>query len=91
MEFQNDGARIYALKDDGSLLAEVTFPQIREGVVEIDHTFVDPSLRGQGIAAQLLEQLVAYLRSNKLKAELTCPYAIAYFPKHPEDQDVLVG
>ena len=45
-----DGNAIRLRAEDGSVLAEVTFPTCDEGIVEIDHTFVDSSLRGQGTA-----------------------------------------
>lgn len=31
---------------EGALLGEVSFPALRPGVVNIDHVFVDPVLRG---------------------------------------------
>ena len=45
-----------------ALLGEVSFPALRPGVVNIDHVFVDPVLRGKGVAGQLLEQVCAALR-----------------------------
>lgn len=36
---------------------EVTFPPIDEDTVNINHTFVDSSLRGMGMAGKLMEQL----------------------------------
>lgn len=41
---------------EGTVLAEVTFPAEDGSVVNINHTFVDESLRGQGIAGKLLEK-----------------------------------
>ena len=54
MEFQKEPGRIFALGEDGKLLAEITFPTGEDGVADIDHTFVDESLRGQGVASQLV-------------------------------------
>lgn len=39
-----------AYVQEGQLLAEATFPEFAPGVVNIDHTFVDEALRGQGVA-----------------------------------------
>ena len=63
MEFRQEPGRIFATGEDGRLLAEVTFPE-REGAAEIDHTFVDPSLRGQGVAGQLLQAAADTLRAQ---------------------------
>lgn len=72
-----------------NLLAEVTFPDIDENTVNINHTYVDDSLRGQGIAGQLMEAAAGQLRSQGKKAVLTCSYAVAWFGKHPEYNDIV--
>ena len=63
MEFIVERERIYKMDDQGHLLAEITFPEVREGVFNIDHTFVDESLRGQGVAGQLMEAAVSQIHS----------------------------
>lgn len=90
MEFEHRPDRIFARGPDGTLLVEVTFP-ITDGVANIDHTFVDPSLRGQNVAGQLLAAAAEQIRSNGLKAHPTCSYAVGWFAKHPEQADLLVA
>jgi predicted GNAT family acetyltransferase len=89
MEYIVSKNMIYLINEDKKRVAYVTYPFLKEGVVDIQHTFVDESLRGQGIAGQLLDRLVAELRKDGRKAHLTCPYAKGYFEKHPEARDVL--
>lgn len=88
MEFRKESGRIFATDETGKLLAEVTFPE-REGVAVINHTFVDDSLRGQGVAGQLLRAVADALRQDGRKARATCSYAIRWFQTHPEEQDLL--
>ncbi|HIZ41918.1 MAG TPA: N-acetyltransferase [Candidatus Gemmiger excrementigallinarum] len=88
MEFRKESGRIFATDETGKLLAEVTFPE-REGVAVINHTFVDDSLRGQGVAGQLLRAVADTLRQDGRKARATCSYAIHWFQTHPEEQDLL--
>lgn len=90
MEFQMTPERIFALGEDGTLLCEVTFPMDKDGVSNIDHTFVDPSLRGNGIADSLLTQAAEFLRKEGRKTKLTCSYAVTWFEAHPEYRDVLI-
>lgn len=90
MEFLYEANRIYAQDETGNLLAEVTFPEKQTGVCEIDHTFVDTSLRGQGIAGRLLQSAADTIRKNGKKARPVCSYAVAWFEKHTEAADLLV-
>lgn len=88
MKFQYEAERIYAEDEAGRLLAEVTLP-VKDGVANITHTFVDDSLRGQGVAALLMEAAVNNIRERNLKAKLTCSYAIKWFESHTEHYDLL--
>lgn len=90
MEFQREPSRIFAMGAGGGLVAEITFPSIRKGVVNIDHTFVDDSLRGQGIAAQLAEAAARQIRGEGRRAVVTCAYAAKWFAQHEEYADLLV-
>ena len=60
MELIYSPHRIYAQGPDGACIAEITFPVVRPGVWNIDHTFVDASLRGQAI--NVIRALVPYIR-----------------------------
>jgi predicted GNAT family acetyltransferase len=89
-DFQLNPDRIYLNDDSNKMIAEVTFPETSENTVTINHTFVDDSLRGQGIAGQLMEEVVKQLRLQNKKAIPTCSYAVQWFSKHPECHDVLI-
>lgn len=86
MTFQHESERIFCTDESGRLLAEITFP-IRDGVADIDHTFVDPCLRGQGVAGQLMEAAVAELRGRNIKITATCPYSVKWLAEHPGQTD----
>ncbi len=87
MEFQKETGRIYAERD-GQMIAEITFPE-EDGVAVIDHTFVDGSLRGQGVAGQLVRAAADQIRDQGKKARAVCTYARAWFDRHPEQADLL--
>jgi predicted GNAT family acetyltransferase len=89
MNFIHEQNKIYLNDSDNHMVAVVTFPKVKDNVVTIDHTFVDGSLRGQGIAGKLMEETVAQLRENNLKAKLSCSYAVKWFEEHPECEDVV--
>ncbi len=70
--------------DDDVVLAYIDFPLKEGGVHVISKTFVDESLRGQGVAAKLMTLLLERARREKFLVIPVCSYAVAYFEKHPE-------
>lgn len=90
MEFKTEKDRIYAADVSGKVIAEVTFPT-SDGVSTINHTFVDPSLRGQGIASKLVKLAADKILADGNKIAATCPYAVTWFARHPEYTVVCAG
>jgi predicted GNAT family acetyltransferase len=89
MDFIREADKIYLKDNNDHMIAVVTFPRLTDGVVNIDHTYVDDTLRGQGIAGKLMEEAVSYFRENNLKSKLTCSYAVKWFDEHKDCWDVL--
>ncbi len=83
MEYIVESERIYVNDSSGNLVAEVTFPT-KNGVSKINHTFVDNSLRGQGIAGELVRRAADKILADGNKIVATCPYAVVWFQRHPE-------
>lgn len=71
------------IEENRERLAEMVIAIIGERLV-VYHTEVSDKLRGQGIAAKLLEQMVSYARANHLKVVPLCPYVHAQFKRHAE-------
>lgn len=78
-KFENN--RIYSLDEDNNLMAETTFV-FKGKEVNIDHTYVHPSLRGQGIAGKMMEIVVGYIREQNLKVTASCSYANTWLKRH---------
>ena len=77
-------------KVEGKVMGEVIYPSINDNTVNINHTFVDPSLRGQGIAGKLMTEVFKYLRKNNKKVICTCSYAASWLEQHPEYYELKV-
>ncbi len=68
--------------ENEKLLAEIVFPFITENTIIITHTFVDESLKGQGIGKKLVEEVIGYAKRNNLHIKASCSFAIHYFSKN---------
>lgn len=54
-----------------------------------DHTIVPPEIGGRGIAAKLVEALVADARAQGFRIVPECSYIAAAFKRHPDWTDLL--
>lgn len=89
MKFIHESNKIYLANEEEKNIAEVTFPAVKEQVVNVNHTYVDDSLRGQGIAGKLMEELVQQLKAENKKAVLSCSYAVMWFDKNKQYDDLI--
>lgn len=89
MEIKRGTGKFYIGESETDFIAQITFKDGGNNVIVIDHTFVDPSLRGQGVAGKLMEKVVEMARKEDLKCVPVCSYAVVAFKRHQEYQDVL--
>lgn len=89
LNIQSDHTSFFILSDDKhTRLAEITFVYTGEELAIIDHTIVDESLKGQGIAKQLVAKVVEKMRAEHRKIIPLCPFAKAIFDRTPEYNDI---
>lgn len=86
-KFEKKGRFYYEV--DGMLRAEMTYSKAGDNKIIIDHTEVDPSLRGEGVGYKLVESAVLFARENNIKVLPLCPFAAAVFKKKAAYNDVL--
>ena len=61
------------------------------GVLDLQHTVVDPAARGQGLGGRLVEEALQYARAEDLLVRPTCPFVPDYLERHPEHADLVEG
>jgi predicted GNAT family acetyltransferase len=62
---------------------------IARGAVRIaEHTLVPREIGGRGVAARLVEALIADARSQHFTIDPQCSYVAAQFDRHPEWADL---
>ncbi len=79
----------FFMEVQGRRVAELTYGRTSAGVANIDHTEVDSSLRGQGVARLLLDAAVRWARETHTQLTATCSYAAAQFARDSSLSDVL--
>ena len=93
MEKQTDGdvrlqvdekghGRFLFYKDETSI-GEMVISVAGE-TLTVYHTEVQPEYEGKGVARQLLEAMVNYVRAHHLNVRPLCPYVLAQFRRHPD-------
>lgn len=92
MQFQHvDNAQngeFYLDDDLGKRIAEISYIWNGEDKIIANHTWVDDSLRGQGVARQLLDTLVDFTREKQLKIVPTCSYVEVMFRREKSFADI---
>ncbi|TCD46302.1 N-acetyltransferase [Streptococcus sp. X16XC17] len=86
--FEEANERSVAL-DGGKEIGECTFISSGDKCT-INHTFVEPTYEGRGIARQLVEKIIDVARERNQKVAATCPYVVALFQKTDKYDDVAV-
>lgn len=86
---EQDGTGSFNISRDGVRIGVMTYRRNDAARVTIDHTEVDPSLRGGGIARKLLDAAVAWARQTGTKITPRCSYVIVQFKRDASIHDVL--
>ena len=84
---QGEPSSIDVYDEDGKV-GEMIF-DIEGSNLTVYHTEVEPEKEGKGYAKLLLDEMVAYVRENKLMVIPMCPYVHIQFKRHEEQyQDI---
>jgi uncharacterized protein len=66
--------------------AELLYAPFSEDILDLQHTEVPPSGRGQGVGDALVRAALAYAGERGLRVIATCPYVRDWLRRHPEER-----
>jgi predicted GNAT family acetyltransferase len=86
----DQGARgeYHAAVPGSEAIGRLTYQRRGDDVLVADHTLVPPEIGGRGVAARLVEALVADARAEGNRIVPQCSYVEAAFRRHPEWADL---
>ena len=80
----------FELVDDGRVLGYADYLVEGDRMV-FPHTVIEPSLRGQGLGAELVRGALDQVRSLGRKVEPRCWYVAQFIDQHAEYQELLAA
>ncbi|MDF2910589.1 MAG: N-acetyltransferase [Sporolactobacillus laevolacticus] len=86
MELKQGNHRFCMVDGSDKEIGEITYTDQGPSVLSIDHTFVDPSYRGQHIAQQLIQAVVNMATKEQKTIIPVCSYAKVLFERNKEYQ-----
>ncbi|QHT71450.1 N-acetyltransferase [Rhodocytophaga rosea] len=89
IEHYEEDQEFIAQLDEGE--AELAYSLPKEGVMDIQHTYVSEELRGEGIAEQLAKTALEYAKSKQWKVIATCPFVSSYVKRHSKEYKSLLA
>ena len=92
LKIKSGSHKFYIGESEKEAVAVIAYkPEPNNNTIVAYSTYVDPSLRGQNIAKQLLDRLAEYARENNLKILPTCSYVVKAFDRFDRYDDVKVS
>ncbi len=88
MKIEHKKDAIIMVNERGEEIAALEYREVNN-VYHLMSTYVNPAYRGQGLAGELMEEMIALLKEKDAKISPVCGYAVKYFSLHPEFKELL--
>lgn len=79
--------RFYLL-DEGKEVGEITYVYSKDQIIDLNHTEVDGTYRGQNLGQKLIDAAADFARKNNLKIVASCPYVNKVLGRTADYDDV---
>lgn len=88
LELKKHENSFYIGESRDNYIALITFKYLSDNLIDVNHTYVNNNLRGQGIALLLMNRVVEFARENNLKMKASCSYAARVLQGSSKLEDV---
>jgi len=78
----------YEVVVDGEVGGYLSY-ELGDGIIDLQHTVVLPSHRGQGLAGMLAERAFEDARAEGRRVIPSCPFVLGWTKEHPEVEGLL--
>lgn len=85
---QGERGEYHAAVPGSEAIGRLTYWRRGDDVLVADHTLVPPEIGGRGVAAKLVEALIADARAEGNRIVPQCSYVEAAFRRHPDWADL---
>ena len=76
MKFELESNTLNAIEEE-NIVGYIDF-ELENNILNVTHTFVDPSQRGKGLAKLMMNEIYNYSKKNNYQIKASCSYAIKY-------------
>ncbi|MGM0435912.1 MAG: GNAT family N-acetyltransferase [Bacillota bacterium] len=90
MDINHEDNRFLIKNENGEIIAYLSYSFEDDTTLIANSTFVDPVLRGQGIARKLLDRFAEYARKNGYKVRPLCSYVVDKFNSEDTYDDLKI-
>lgn len=87
----NPAASRFELAIDGSDEIAAAYYRMKGDRLVLTHTIVPERFSGRGIGSRLAHGVFDEIRASGREVILVCPFMIAFYARHPEYADIVVG
>ena len=88
-QFNRESKGFFKASEDGKEAGRMTYSWAGNDKFIIDHTEVNPDLKGKNVGLKLVMAAVDFAKKKNLKIIPLCPFAKSVFDKKEEIRDVL--
>lgn len=82
VEHDENGSRFFVRFEDDE--ADLVYTRVGPKLIDLQHTYVPESARGQGVADALAEAAFDYAREHGDRIVPSCPFVRVWLRRHPE-------